>query len=196
VHLRSIQLCLIAVVCLPALAWGGTIDVTCGDTVSYRHARLIGDCTGSITVVSGKLDLEGHTISGTGLAAVQCVGGCRVTGPGAIVSAGSIFGISGDDRIRATDVTIRGTTRRASAAARSESGHRFHRREQRRGIRGTRIRVRGSKIRNNAGSGIGHDPRRERQGIGHSGQRRRRDRDRAERRFRQRRQDFLLACAP
>src|SRR6185503_1581064 len=108
VRLSSVYLWLVAVLLVPVPAWGESIDVTCGDTVSYRHGRLVGDCTGSITLVSARLDLDGHTISGTGLAAVQCIGGCKISGPGAIVSAGSIFGVSGDDRIRVTEVTISG----------------------------------------------------------------------------------------
>ena len=158
-HLRLAQLSLIAALCGitgRALALPPTM-VTCGDTIAaQRNAHLIGDCSGSIRIASGRLFLDGHTITGTGLAAIECEGGCRVDGPGIIASGGSTFGISGDDRIRITSVTISGHETaginsgqvggiRIADSVITHNGV---------GVRGTRIHVRNSTISDNRGSGI------------------------------------------
>jgi hypothetical protein len=133
------------------------VYVTCGDTVNAnRNARLMGDCTGTIRLVSARLSLDGHTISGTALAADECEGGCRIDGPGAIVSAGSTFGVSGNDRIRVNGLTISGHASaginagqiggiRIADASITDNGV---------GIRGTRIRMRHSQIFENVGNGV------------------------------------------
>jgi hypothetical protein len=159
VRRRISQLFFVAALCCVARPAAAIppIYVTCGDTITAnRNAHLIGDCTGSIRVASGRLFLDGFTISGTGLAAIECEGGCRIDGPGTIASSGSTFGVSGNDRIRVTGLTISGHASagvnsgevggiRVADALITDNGV---------GIRGTRIRVRGSVIRDNVENGI------------------------------------------
>src|SRR6185295_7696041 len=94
------ELLLTALLFLPAVSLAGENTVTCGDTVDRETANLIGDCTGSINIIRGTLYMQGFTISGAGLAAIQCEGRCRIEGPGTIVSAGSTFGVNGNASIR------------------------------------------------------------------------------------------------
>jgi hypothetical protein len=157
VRVRAIGFALTVAVAMPAAAWAsnGFFDVTCGDTLS-GDGRLVGDCTGTITIAAGHLYLEGHTISGAGLSAIECMGACRIDGPGAIVSAGSTFGISGDDRVRVSDVTISG-----HAAVGVKSGDIGRIRVDSSlvtgngvGLRGPRIRVFDSDISGNSDSGV------------------------------------------
>jgi hypothetical protein len=107
VRTRRYQLLLIAMLLAPSSAKAASV-VSCGETVDRETATLSGSCTGSINVVAGTLKMEGFTITGTGLAAIQCQGRCRIIGPGSIVSGGSTFGITGDGSIRASDVQISG----------------------------------------------------------------------------------------
>jgi hypothetical protein len=135
--------------------YAGSSDVTCGDTFSGR-GQLVGSCQGSITILSGHLKLQGFTISGTGLAAIECLGRCRIEGPGAIVSNGSTFGISGDNRVRLTDVLVAGHD--ATGVKSGDFGRiRIDRStitDNGIGVRGPRIKIEDSEVSNNASSGI------------------------------------------
>ncbi len=69
-----------------------SVPVTCGQVYS-GDGHLTANCTGTITITKGSLNLAGFTVFGTGLAAVDCQGACTVYGPGTVAGAGSQFGI-------------------------------------------------------------------------------------------------------
>jgi hypothetical protein len=156
VSLRIAQLFVALVAFGLAIAQAEPFEVTCGEIANRRTAHLAGDCTGSVTVVFGTLYLDGHTISGTGLAAITCEGRCRIEGPGTLISSGSTFGISGDGSVRVADVTVQG-----HEAAGIDAGELGRVRldgvtltDNGVGVSGARIRVKDSDISNNSGSGI------------------------------------------
>jgi hypothetical protein len=90
---------------------GAPIAVTqCGQTVR-GPSELTGnlDCTdtpadNALNIRGGSLAMNGFTIKG-GLAGVQCVGPCRITGPGTITEAS--YGIQGKGKLdlRGVDIT-------------------------------------------------------------------------------------------
>lgn len=130
--------------------------VTCGDTMSGKGA-LTGDCIGTITILKGTLELQGFTITGTGLAAIDCQAGCKIRGPGTIVGAGSSYGILSAGRVTASEIAISGhgtggifTVGEVGAISIVDvdvTGNGT-------GISGTRIKAKLSDISGNTGTGI------------------------------------------
>jgi hypothetical protein len=144
---------LVAAGALPAAS--AEVNVTCGDQFKGT-GFLTGDCTGTITILKGSLSLQGFTVQGAGLAAVECIGTCRVFGPGSIVSAGSTFGISGEGAVLVSGVTIQG---HGAVGVRGGDIGRVRIDESvitgnGVGVRGARIKISNSEIDANSGSGI------------------------------------------
>jgi hypothetical protein len=144
---------LVALAPLPAIS--AEMDVTCGDSFAGT-GRLTGDCTGAITVLKGRLYLQGFTVSGTGLTAVECIGNCKIYGPGTIVSAGSTFGVSGEGAVLLYDVTVDG---HGAVGVRSGDVGRLRIEDSvivnnGVGVRGARIKISRSVIDENSGSGV------------------------------------------
>jgi len=129
--------------------------VTCGETLSGTGV-LSGSCTGTITITKGTLQLGGFTLSGAGLAAVDCQGSCRVEGPGSIESLGSQFGILGASRVRVENVSISGHGT-AGIKTGTFGGCRVEDSTitgNGTGIESTRIKVSNSSVDDNTGTGI------------------------------------------
>jgi len=81
----------------PKVAYAGGVPVTaCGEILEGKKGVLMNDltCTGSraILLIRSRLDLNGFTISGSG---VLCENTCTVTGPGTITGS-SRCGVRGD----------------------------------------------------------------------------------------------------
>jgi hypothetical protein len=132
-----------------------TMPVTCGQ-VYAGDGHLTANCTGTITITNGSLNLAGYTLFGTGLAAVDCQGACTVFGPGTVAGAGSQFGILGSASVDVSEITITGHT---AAGIRTGliggltvehatiTGNGI-------GVESTRIKMSYSDVLNNTGSGI------------------------------------------
>ncbi len=97
-----------------APAFAHSVDVTtCGQTVDGRGVLVADlDCTGvtfPAVNVHGRLDLNGHTLTGGGTnVAVHCLDHkCKITGPGTITGTGGV-GVLGRRRLTMKDVTITG----------------------------------------------------------------------------------------
>lgn len=91
------------------------IDITaCGQTVPDRvSAILTADitCPGSGPAITlghnARLRLDGHTVTG-GTIGVECLGGCRVTGPGAVTGALTGIQTSAGGRMVVKEVDVSG----------------------------------------------------------------------------------------
>ena len=115
-HAAVVLLALVALLAGITVSHAGEKEVSCGDTLVGKGS-LTGDCTGNITIQKGKLELNGFTITGTGVNAVTCLNRCKLIGPGKIVGGGSDRGIFGQDRVTLIDVEVSGHT---SLGVRSE----------------------------------------------------------------------------
>src|SRR5262245_11387510 len=110
--MRATPLLLAPVVVFVAVsAFAATPVSHCGTTI-HEDAELVADidCTGfqrpAVLIAAGgtkSLALNGFTITGS-MAGVQCLGNCRVTGPGTIRDAH--FGINAYGKLSVTNVDI------------------------------------------------------------------------------------------
>lgn len=104
-----VAVALVIVAVVPVFA--GTIPVTtCGQLIK-GNAELVGDldCSGvggpGIQFESGSLALNGHTLRTPSTnVAVDCIGNCKVVGPGTITGTGS--GVNARRALKMTDVVL------------------------------------------------------------------------------------------
>ena len=138
-------------------AEGAETSATCGDTISGT-AVLSGDCTGSITITKGKLHLNGHTLTSTGLAGVECELSCAIIGPGRIISGGASFGVLADGRVKIDEVEeISGHSGTGVRSNSPKGGVRVDGSaiiQNGTGVSGSRVVVNTSSISSNTGNGI------------------------------------------
>jgi hypothetical protein len=142
----------------PVTAWAQVEVNTCGQSVSGR-AVLTGDldCTGfaghAVIVESGRLDLNGFTITGGNFYGVACFKSCKIVGPGTIKGS-QRQGVTAAGKATIRDVAITGNGQEGVEAGSVEirdstiTGNGYS------GIRADRsVKVRDSVITGNAYSG-------------------------------------------
>jgi len=98
----------------PSSAIAASLEVSsCGEVVSgggYLSSDL--DCSGfgaapAITIVRGKLELRGFTLTGGAQDAVHCLRSCKIVGPGTITGSGQM-GVRAESRATVEDATVSG----------------------------------------------------------------------------------------
>lgn len=132
-------------------------EIACGQTLERGTGHLTSSCTGSITIEKGNLYLFGHTITGTGLSAIDCVKSCKIFGPGKIVGAGTSFGVLGDSRVQIFDIeeisghSVSGVRSGVQGVVRIENSEIFGNGT---GLTGARIKISESVVRDNTTDGL------------------------------------------